>query len=218
MKIFIDFDDVIFNMKRFKRDLIAVFRQNGINRQEFDNSYYTFSKRAQAEGKNYDPKKQIKVLKKRFDIDKKKLEKDLDHFLADLSGYVFPDVKKFLSLFPKKDLFLITYGHVVFQKKKIKNSGMSGYFRKILISKDNKIDIIVETCRRNGFLADEEDIIMIDDRPEQLERAEEAEKRIKTFRLCRPEGRYSDLICMDKDWEVKNLKEVAKIISEERMK
>jgi hypothetical protein len=36
--------------------------------------------------------------------------------------------------------------------------------------------------------------------------------------MCRPEGRYSNLICVDKDWEVKNFKEIAKIIKREGMK
>lgn len=218
MKIFIDFDDVIFNAKRFKKDLIDVFLKNGITRQEFDNSYYTFQKKAQVEGKFYDPKNQIKVLKKRFKINKEKLEKDLDYFLADMSKYIFPDVHDFLSCFPKKDLYLITYGHVRFQRKKIRNSGMSKYFKKILISKDHKVNIVLEECKKYGFSPEKEDILLIDDRPEQIEKTEEAKKKIKTFRMCRPQGRYSDLLCIDKDWEVKNLREIKKIIKQEKLK
>jgi len=218
MKIFIDFDDVLFNAKKFKKDLIGVFKKNGITRQEFDNSYYTFQKVAQVEGKYYDPKKQVKVLKKRFEIDTKKLEKDLDKFLKDLKKYVFPDVFDFLSNFSKKDLFLITYGHVRFQKKKIRNSGTNKFFKKILISKDNKINIVLETCKKYGFSPEKESIIIIDDRPEQIEKTEKIRKKIITFRMCRPEGRYSDLLCIDKDWEVKNLKEVSKIIKKEKFR
>ncbi|HLN18696.1 MAG TPA: hypothetical protein VK255_00825 [Patescibacteria group bacterium] len=218
MKIFIDFDDVIFNAKRFKKDLIGVFSKNGITRQEFDNSYYTFQKKAQMEGRYYDPKNQIKVLKKRFKIDNKKLEKDLDVFLSDMKKYVFPDVYGFLSNFPKNDLFLITYGHVRFQKKKIRNSGINKFFRRTLVSKDNKINIVLESCRKYSFSPEREDILLIDDRPEQIEKTEAIRKKIRTFRMCRPEGRYSDLLCIDKDWEVKDLKEVQKIILQEKLK
>lgn len=218
MKIFIDFDDVIFNAKKFKKDLVAVFQKNGITRQEFENSYYTFQKKAQAEGKHFDPRLQAKVLKKRFEIDTKKLEKDLDRFLKNLKKYVFPDVSEFLSNFSKKDLFLITYGHARFQKKKIRNSEMGKFFRRTLISKDNKINIVMEACRKYDFSPMREDIIIIDDRPEQIEKTEKAQKKIRTFRMCRPEGRYSDLICLDKDWEVKNLKEILKVIKKEKLK
>lgn len=213
MKVFIDFDDVIFNTKKFKRDLIRVFLRNGVTRQEFDNSYYTFQKRAQEWGQYYDPKKQIKVLKKKFYIDQKKLEKDIDELMSDLSAYVFPDVYNFISYFPKRDLFLITYGHVRHQLKKIRRCGINKCFREILIAKRNKIDVIIETCKEHNF-KEKEEIIFIDDRPEQLERAEGIKRNITTFRICRPEGRYSDLLCLDKDYEVKNLKQALRILKE----
>lgn len=218
MKIFIDFDDVIFHAKKFKKDLIGIFKKHGITRQEFNNSYYAFSKGSELEGKYYDPKKQIKILKKRFQVDNKKLQKDLDKFLKDLSGYIFPDVHYFLNNFSKSDLFLISYGHARFQRKKIRSSGMSKCFRKVLISKNNKMNIILNTCRKYGISPSKEDVILIDDRPEQLERTEQGKRRIKTFRICRPEGRYSDLLCVEMDYEVRNLREVFKIIKKEKMK
>lgn len=217
MKIFIDFDDVIFNAKRFKEDFIKVFQNNGVTRAEFENSYYTYSKRAQEWGKYYDPKNQIRVLRRRNQIDHEKLEKDLDLFLADLREYVFPDVYRFLESFPKKDLFLLTYGHVKFQKIKIKGAGVKKYFKKLLISKDNKINVIMETCKAYKFSPGEK-IILIDDRPEQLERAERARKSVVTFHMCRPEGRYTNLICLDKDYEVNSLKETLGIIKGNNIK
>lgn len=213
MKIFIDFDDVIFNAKRFKEDLIHVFQRNGITRSEFENSYYTYSKKAQEEGKYYNPKQQIRVLKRRFQIDQYKLERDLDKFFSDLRSYVFPDVYLFLEAFPKKDCFLLTYGHIRFQKIKINGCGVRKYFRRLLISKDNKINIIREISEKYHFPS-EESIILIDDRPEQLERTEETKKSVVTFHMCRSQGRYSNLICLDRDYEVKNLKEALNIIKE----
>lgn len=214
MKIFVDFDDVIFYTKKFKKDLIRVFLKNGVTRQEFENSYYTFQKKAQALGEYYDPKKQIQVLRKRNQINQEELSKDLDDFLKDLGKYVFSDVFDFLSFFPKKELYLITYGHEKFQMKKIKGTGISKYFRKVIISKNNKLNIILETAKDHKFSSGEK-VVLIDDRPEQLERAEKRKKSIITFHMCRPQGRYSDLICADKDYEVKNFKEVLKIIKQE---
>lgn len=60
-----------------------------------------------------------------------------------------------------------------------------------------------------------EPLILIDDRPDQLETAKKRKKSILTFRLCRPQGRYSDLICLEKDYEVTNLKKILKILKEE---
>jgi hypothetical protein len=211
MKIFVDFDDVIFNAKRFKEDLIRIFVKNGISRHEFENSYYTFQKKAQAEGKFYDPKKQIEVLRRKGQIDHEKLKKDIDGFMKDLSSYVFPDTYDFLKVFSKKDLFLMSYGHEKHQRNKIKGAKISKFFSKSFITRSNKIENILRLSKELNFKKNEK-IILIDDRPEQIERAEQKMKKIVTFRMSRKEGRYSDLICLDKDYEVKNFKEALVII------
>jgi len=217
MKIFIDFDDVIFHAKKFRRDLIGVFRKHGITNQEYENSYYSFKINSKRPGDYYDPKKQIKLLKKRFSIDNAALTKDIDIFLSDLSKYIFPDVYDFLQLFSKNDLFLITYGHPSFQRKKIRNSGIKKYFNKVIVCTGKKINTINEICDEYGISQLTEDVLLIDDHPEQIEMAEK-EKMIRTFHMCRREGRYSDLLCIDKDWEVKNLNEVLKIIKQEKFR
>lgn len=217
MKIFVDFDDVIFNAKKFKEDLIHVFMKHGITRRDFENSYYTYSKAAQARGMYYNPKDQIDVLKKRSRVDHKKLNEDVDKLMKDLSHYVFPDFYDFLDNFFKKDLFLITYGHEKYQLAKISGSKIGRHFRKTLVSKDDKINTIKKAAKRYRF-SPRETIILIDDRPEQLERAEKRKKSVVTFRMCRPEGRYSNLICVYKDYEVRNLREVSRIIKREGMR
>ncbi|MDR3559224.1 MAG: hypothetical protein P4L58_02365, partial [Candidatus Pacebacteria bacterium] len=174
-------------------------------------------KKAQMEGRYYDPKKQVEVLRRRNRIDHEKLARDIDAFMSDLEKYVFRDVSNFLGNFKKKDLYLISYGHVKHQKAKIKGSGVRKYFKKVVISKDRKINIIKEVIRKDNF-SPNESVILIDDRPEQLERAEKERKSVVTFHMCRPEGRYSDLICTAMDYEVKNLKEAAGIIKKEGMK
>ena len=211
MKIFLDFDDVVFNAKKFKEDLIKIFLKNGISRSEFENSYYTFAKRAQEWGQYYDPKDQVKVLKRRDSINNKKLQKDIQRMMQDLSGYVFKDCHAFLKLFRKEDLYLITYGHIKFQKKKIKGSKIGRFFNGIIVSKGNKIDDIMRVIKKDEFPRDEE-IIYIEDRPEQVEQAKKKTKRVIALHMCRPEGRYSNLACEYKDFEVKSLRETVKIV------
>lgn len=218
MKIFLDFDDVIFNAKKFRNDLIKVFNKHGITKQEFERSYYAFNRKERAGGEPYDPKSQINVLRKKYAINNAEFRRDVDAFLRDLSRYIFPDVEKFLQSFKKNDLFLITYGHERFQKKKIKNSKIDKYFRKVLVCRDDKISVIMDICRQYGFSPDKEDIILIDDHPEQIEETEKKERIIKTFHMCRPQGRFSDLICLEKDFEVNNLRKALRIIRDEKMK
>ncbi|MFZ2193748.1 MAG: hypothetical protein WAV31_05890, partial [Candidatus Moraniibacteriota bacterium] len=82
MKLFIDFDDVLFNAKKFKTDLINIFIKNGVSKLEFENSYYSFRKKDQALGKYYDLKKQISALKKIKRLNHEKLANELADFTA----------------------------------------------------------------------------------------------------------------------------------------
>jgi len=211
MKIFLDFDDVTFNAKRFKRDLIGVFAKNGITRSEFDNSYYFLSRKAANKRDYYDPKKQVTVLRRRNQINRKKLGRDIEIFMKNLSKYVFKDFYEFPKFFKKTDLYLITFGHQKFQAKKIEGSGIKKFFKKVIISKKDKIDDILGIIKKEKF-SDSEKMFFIEDYPEQVEEAKKRSKRLHCFHMFRPEGRYSDLACASKDFGVKNLKEVLKII------
>lgn len=211
MKIFLDFDDVTFNAKKFKRDLISVFLKNGVSREEFDSSYYFITRKVVGRKDHYDPKKQILVLRRRDVINQKKLKKDLDKFMEDLSRYVFKDFYDLVKLFRKADLYLITFGHPKFQAKKINKSGIKKYFKKVIISRKDKVDDIIKIVKEEKFL-DSEEVVFVEDYPEQVVEAKKRSKRIRCFHMCRPEGRYSNLACEYKDFEVTNLRETLKII------
>jgi FMN phosphatase YigB (HAD superfamily) len=159
----------------------------------------------------YDPKNQALVLRRRGSINQKKLKEDLDKFMKDLSAYVFKDFYDFRKLFRKSDLYLITFGHPKFQAKKINSSGIGRYFKKVIISKKDKVDDIMRIMKEDKF-SDSEEVVFIEDYPEQVEEAKKRSKRLKCFHMCRPEGRYSNLACRHMDFEVNNLKETLNIL------
>ena len=67
MKIFIDFDDVIFNTGKFKEDFLnEVFIKNGATQDDFMETRYHFFKNNNQANKYYDPKKQIEALGKKI--------------------------------------------------------------------------------------------------------------------------------------------------------
>jgi FMN phosphatase YigB (HAD superfamily) len=216
MKIFIDFDDVIFNTKKFSSDLFEIFGRHGITREEFRDSYYTFSKKSSSHGRHYDPDAQIRVLKKKNGVDVKSLKSDVNKFLRNLGQYVFSDVEFFLKNFPKKDLFILSYGQAKFQKIKINGTGIDNLVDRVFITKRKKADVILELARKYAF-SKKEAIILIDDHSEQLEAAMNTGGKIKAFHLCRKEGRYHALPCLLRDYSVKNLKAVERIIKKEKM-
>ncbi|MFZ2188255.1 MAG: hypothetical protein WAV73_01680 [Candidatus Moraniibacteriota bacterium] len=217
MKIFIDFDDVIFNTGKFKEDFLnEVFIKNGATQADFAETYYYFFKKNKQVNKYYDPKKQIKALGKKEYINGNKLEKDFYTFMKDLEKYVFEDVTSFLKKIGKRNLFLISYGDPLFQKMKIEGTHTAEMFGGVILGKFRKMDLISKEMGVCGLLQYEK-IIVIDDLPKHLGKIKALKERLVTFHIRRPEGRYRDLACKYVDYEVKNLKEVIGIIKKEKL-
>lgn len=217
MKIFIDFDDVLFETKKFVNDFDSIFIGNGISKDKIKEFSKSLSETSKCKKTPYSLEREINFFKKTIDLDYDKLSGDAESFMENLKKYVFSDVDSFLKSFPKKDLYLLSYGDVNFQKKKIINSGIGKYFGKIIISEDNKLDVISKIYKDYKFSKNEK-IILIDDRVENLEKIEKKHREIITFLMLRPERRHkkpvrSKII----DFKVKNLKEAAKIIKKEKL-
>ena len=126
MRFFLDFDDVLFNTKKFKKDLIAIFLSHGITEEQFNKSSYW--------GDKYALNKQIDFLRYEYDIDVEKLKKDLDLFLNNLQKYVFSDVIDLLKYLGRDNIFLVSYGEKETQMQKIIGSGVDKYLKKIVIA------------------------------------------------------------------------------------
>jgi hypothetical protein len=88
MKIFLDFDDTIFNTRRFKEDFASIFNQSGISNEEFNKTYYSDL----AKGvKGYDPKKHLELINWPDEYTKQETIQKLEKLLENLENYVFED-------------------------------------------------------------------------------------------------------------------------------
>lgn len=208
MKIFIDFDDSLFNTKKFREKLVDIFLANGVSRKDFFATYYDYPQKTSHGLKKYDPIRQIKMLNETLALNKKKLGKDLKEFIKDTKKYVFSDVASFLEICRRKDLYLISFGYTDFQFKKIKNSGLRVAFRKMMITDNNK-NITIKS-----FVHKEEKFVFIDDRIENINLIKKSFPASTTFLLKRKEGRYNDKKTEAVDFEIKNLIEAKKIIKQ----
>jgi len=211
--IFVDFDDVLFNTRKFKRDYLKVFLRHNVSREIFEKTYYAdFAKEKSSALRCYDPWRQIERIAKETDIDKEKLKKDLFNFLHSASDYIFPDVKNFLEKLSKKNLILVSYGIGKFQKEKIKNSGIVDYFQKIYVTKKMKGEVIKNYLQKTKTKNKTEKIYFLDDRAEQIENVKKIVPKVETIFICRLEGRFKNCSSECCDYAAKNLKEVEKII------
>jgi len=208
VKIFIDFDDVIFNTRRFKADFEKVFSRFGIAEDVFRKNYYNYlPNRKNSPVRTYILEKHLEKISKTVSFDKVALEKSIQDFLSDTRKYVFSDVENFLKKFSPPELFLISHGDRNFQRKKIRNTQLEKYFSAIKISGDLKSQDIGPWIKKG-----KERKFFLDDRTHYIEEVKKCLPEITTILIQRPEGRYQDQKNKYCDFTAKNLNEVLKII------
>lgn len=209
MKIFIDFDDVIFNTQRFRIDFQNIFSPFGVTEDIFSKNYYNYPPNKKSfPVKTYILEKHLAKISRTIALVRPILEKNIQIFLQDTRRYVFPDAEPFLQKFSPSELLLISYGNDDFQRKKIKNTQLGKYFSVIKISSVKKSQDIcpwMKNSKGNNFF--------LDDRVHYLEEVKRCLPEITTILICRPEGRYHDRRNHYCDFTAKNLKEAFKIIS-----
>ena len=212
MKVFIDFDDVLFYSKKFIQDEKKIFRKYKISEELFQKHYYQYRKDKKGNLiRIYDLKKQLRGIKKEKKMDIEPIRKELEAFLKNTRKYIFNDVENFLKKFEKKNLFIISYSKTDFQKNKIKNSGIPKYFKKIIITDEKKFKVlkrIIDTEKTKN-----EEIFFLEDRTDYIAGIKNEIPWVKTILMRRPQGRYKDEVLACCDFRIKNLKEAEKIIN-----
>jgi FMN phosphatase YigB (HAD superfamily) len=209
MKIFIDFDDVIFNTKKYKNDFERLFEKHGISR-DLLKKYYA-DPDDQFKAKTFNPWRQIERISKESNFDKGGLLIDIDNFIQDLSAYIFPDVFDFTLQFGAENLLVVSFGDGEFQAKKITGSGIRAQIKNIIVTQDLK-SIAIEKIIEKENINPEEKMFFIDDRAGQIENVKKIFPEMNTFLLNRKEGRYGDEKNKYCDWEIHDLLEAQEII------
>lgn len=210
MKIFIDFDDALFDTKMFVNDIQGIFEKNGIPEKMFKKYYKELpAKEGDERVKKYNPYKQIRRIRS-LGIETKGIEKGFRKLISDTKRYLFKDGVDFLKRFQKEDLYIVSFGDSKFQKEKIKNSGIGKYFKKVLIIGVSKA-VGIRKILKSRNLEPGEALIFIDDRAKFLKDIKKSYPGMVTFLLKRSEGRYDDKKTKYCDFEVKNFDDVVEI-------
>jgi FMN phosphatase YigB (HAD superfamily) len=206
-KIFIDFDDTLFNTAALKKSLVEIFKANGVSKSDFFSSYTDYPTVMRGSLKKYDPYKQIEVLHKKLGIKKTKIKSDLEKMVRSSRKFVFRDAHPFLKNFEREDLFLVSFAKTDFQCRKIENSGLREEFSKVIVSDKPKAEIIGKIVGNKKTK-----IIFIDDRIDQIDAVKKKFSGSATFLMARRNGRFKERESKFVDFEVKNLKEAERII------
>lgn len=209
MKIIFDFDDVIFNTRKFLEDYKRIFASHGVSASQFD---YPLVRNKKGKAETYSLERHLEFLGKEFQVDVKRIKKGIAEFIKQNRNYVFRDAIRFLEKFPRQQLYLLSYAdYARWQNAKIKSSGISQYFKKVIICSGTKSKSICQTLGKEN-ISKEENIFFIDDRLEHIEDVKKCHPEILTILLKRKEGRYNDRKNKYCDYEARDLRGVEKII------
>lgn len=190
MKVFLDWDDTLFNTRDFIKDLSLLFVPLGISSDVYTetrkHAYVMFDAITDV----YDIELHLaQFVKNKADFDIIEAARLVDIFLEDTSKYVFADVRQFLENMKEKkvDCYILSFGQSDFQRKKIAGAGLNGYFRDVLIVQNEKYKTM-------AFFSEDskESVWFFDDRVEYIDTMKQMLPWVKIVQVSRKEGRYHD--------------------------
>lgn len=210
MKVFLDFDDVLFNTKSFLEGFRGAFVGCGVDPEIFQLRYAEARENPGGiPGYNYE--RHIRLLVEKDGAHKECLRKNTDIFLGNLGRYVFHDVPGFLDSLRGNhmSISLLSFGSEDFQRKKVSGSGLSLFFSDIIVGDIDKAEALKQIWQNSG-----EKEWFLDDRSEHIDRVKQVLPSIGTILVTRAEGRYTDAKTAWCDFQVKNLEEAEEIIKD----
>lgn len=163
-KVILDFDYTLFDTAKFKRDLARSLRIWRIPPAVFFKYYPRAIRRHNGEY-TYDVKKHLDLLKRYApNLPLRQAKKHLDKVIKNSYKYLYRDAVKLLKSFNSLgyQLMLFTHGEKLWQQKKLRYSGITSFFKKIIITKHLKVFSL------KRFLENHENVAFVSDHVDEL--------------------------------------------------
>ena len=126
-----------------------------------------------------------------------------------LKRFVFDDTIPFLEAHAHTTLILMTYGLEKYQQAKISGSGLTTYFKKVIVTKGLKGKEIRGLLHNENY---QDPIVFVDDRLYQLESVLEECPEVLVIRMRRPEQPDSGEGSYKGYYEVSNMQELTALL------
>lgn len=154
MKIFVDFDDTIFDKScGFVQAYKDIFMRFGVEEKNFFDTLH-FA------GEFYTPQKHVmRIAKTQPSVCVEHILQNITQFLLQSQQFIFPDVVRSLQKFDRNDLIILSYGETDFQMQKIANSGIVKHVSDVIVTQGDKSREIEKYIQRDP----DHDIVAIDD-------------------------------------------------------
>jgi FMN phosphatase YigB (HAD superfamily) len=209
MKIFIDFDDVLFNTQAFTAFLQEIFKNFGIGKELFRQTYEEVKKHTGGKNFSYTFEAHVKALQDHLEFDGEGLLQVLKNETADTSKFLFPDTLPFLEFLRKAghSAWILSFGDSGYQMMKIQSSGVGDRVGGVIITQERK-----ERALEQQGLTQNEEAYFFDDRAHFLEGAKKIFPALLTVLVSRPEGRYADRRSALCDYHITNFQEGIRLL------
>lgn len=210
MKIFLDFDDTLFDTNAFFVNVQDIFEEFGISKEISLKSYQEIKAEFPGGGWCYSFGRHIEKMKQYVSFDEESLQDRLTICSANTERFLFSDVKDFLLSLKKNGhtLFILSFGDTQFQSAKIAGAGISQFIERNIITDKDKAVALRGEINDNG-----EGVWFFDDRMKYIESVKRVFPEIKTVLVKREERRYqeeeSNEFC---DYIVSDLVEIERIL------
>jgi len=177
MTIICDFDNALFDTRRFLAEIAREWGACGVSQSLFLRSY----RRVRAQGL-YSPARHILAMRPQAIGRKAILLARVRRLQEGARRFLFKDVKPCLRLWRRRGyrLVLLTYGDRVFQRAKLQHSGLSPLFERVIVTSDPyKIAMVQRLANRNG------QAVIIDDNFDALQKLLKTVPNLRAIHLER---------------------------------
>jgi hypothetical protein len=205
MKVFLDFDDVLFDTRAYYEGLKNLFNEYGVKRELFEKAYLEIREESLVDGAwCYSFENHIARLRRYVSFDENGLRKKLAAYITDTSQFLFPDVRAFLTVLQKSGAraYILSFGDVEHQTAKITGTGIARYIEKNIITNKEK-----GVALQGEGIGAGHGSWFFDDRIKYIESVKQSFPKIQTVFVNRKEGRFHDEPNEFCDYVVSNLKE-----------
>lgn len=215
MKIFFDFDDVLFYTDPFIHGKQEIFARYGIPYDMYRMTYEQSKSGNENTLQIYDMDAHIHILKNMFsDLNEEGIRHDMENLSVQSGKFIFPDVSEIVQQLKSEGhwLGIVSYGQSDFQMSKIRHSGLVPYFDKIIVGKERKSIMLQPVISK---ISDGDKIWFLDDSPKFLEDVKQTYPQIQTVQVMRKEARWKHDRCASADFVACDMIEIRKIIQKE---
>lgn len=189
MKIFLDFDDTLFDTSAFFNALQVIFEKFGVSKALFLKSYQEMKAEFPTIGWRYSCEMHIERLRQSLSFDEEGLRKELRVCIADTEKFLFPDAKSFLASLKVSgySTFILSFGDIYFQTAKISGTGISQFIERNIITDKDKAVALQSEIDDDGKNA-----WFFDDRIHFIESVKRAFPKVRTVLVRRVGGHQEE--------------------------